>query len=533
MTKSELKTVVLASTGQSHTKEQEPLSSEMVEELSIRVEKAIEKISDWKAHILRTQNQEEGRYKILEELQPHQLLIIMDWAMKFIPAMYREKQSDFFGQKGMSWHISVAVFRAEDGSLKHKTFTHIFGAVKQDWFAVASALEHILQTLRVQRPEVEEVFLRSDNAGCYHCGCLWLSLHGISERTGINILRYDFSEAQAGKSYCDSKISHMRSKIRMFVSSGKNVITPFDLKNAIMDGSGVVGCYCAVVEVDKKKQTMTSHCFKGVSSISNLSFEGEDIIAWYGFNVGIGVKIKREDALKTEQSQTGLIILSDFEEEPQTQYGSISSQRKENCPQIFHCSVLGCNQHFSSYQHLLEHIELDRHVQEKSSTFDEIRHLWSETCHSNLFMSKQVLQIGTDLHSVEDSNSSRKKLPQGWALKKARKFARFSVKVKEFLIRVYQEGEKSGRKANPNEVAQQMRSLRHSNGEKFFTSEEWLQPSQINSYFGRLSLNGKASGFKEEQENDEQLREILQSIEEEEERENIRNTLLFEDGSTM
>ncbi|XP_062576042.1 uncharacterized protein LOC134237917 [Saccostrea cucullata] len=383
-------------------------SSEIVEELSVRLEKAIEKISYWKAHILGTQNQEEGRYKILEELQPHQLLIIMDWAMKFLPAMYREKHTR---------HSRIFLAQSNKiGLLSHQLWSISF------------------RLLRVQMPEVEEVFLRSDNAGCYHCGCLWLSLHGISERTGnINILRYDFSEVQAGK--------------RMFVSSGKNVITPFDLKNAIMDGSGVVGCQCAVVEVDKKKQTMTSHCFKGVSSISNLSFEGEDIIAWHSFNVGIGVKINREDALKTEQSQTGLVILSDFEEEPQTQYGSISSQRKENCPQIFHCSVLGCNQHFSSYQHLLEHIELDRHVQEKSSTFDEIRHLWSETCHSNLFMSKQILQIGTDLHSVEDSNSSRKKLPQGWAIKKARKFARFSAKVKEFLIRVYQEGEKSGRKA--------------------------------------------------------------------------------------
>lgn len=93
-------------------------ASDIAEELALTAEKALEKISDWKAHILRTQNQEEGRYRALEELQPHQLLIIMDWAMKFLPALYREKQSDFFGQKGMSWHVSVAIFRAEDGSLK-------------------------------------------------------------------------------------------------------------------------------------------------------------------------------------------------------------------------------------------------------------------------------------------------------------------------------------------------------------------------------------------------------------------------------
>lgn len=93
-------------------------ASEVAEELTSTMEKALGKIADWKAHILRTQNQEEGRYKALEELQTHQLFIVMDWAMKFLPAFYREKQSDFFGQKGMSWHVSVAIFRAEDGSLK-------------------------------------------------------------------------------------------------------------------------------------------------------------------------------------------------------------------------------------------------------------------------------------------------------------------------------------------------------------------------------------------------------------------------------
>uniref|UniRef100_A0A8W8NIJ4 C2H2-type domain-containing protein n=1 Tax=Magallana gigas TaxID=29159 RepID=A0A8W8NIJ4_MAGGI len=503
-------------------------TSDVAEELALTAEKALEKISDWKAHILRTQNQEEGRYRALEELQPHQLLIIMDWAMKFLPALYREKQSDFFGQKGMSWHVSVAIFRAEDGSLKHKTFNHTFRAVRQDWFAVASAIEHILKSIRVQMPGIEEVFLRSDNAGCYHCGCLWLSMHGISERTGISIVRYDFSEPQAGKSYCDAKIAHMRSKLRMFVSSGENVTTPFDMKKAIMDGSGVAGCQCAVVEVDRKNQTMTSHCIKGITNINNLAFEGDDIIAWHSFSIGIGIKIKREDVLKSEQLDTGLIILSDFEE-PSKNYGVISHIK--NCSvtptSIFHCSELGCNQQFSSYQILQEHILLDRHVQEKTSTYDALRHHWSELCNSNLFISKQLVQIGRDHHTLV-KNSSVEKLQQRWALKKTRKFARFSSKAKDFLHRVFQEGEESGRKAIPVEVSQRMKSLRNSTGEKFFNPDEWLQPSQINSFFSRLSLNAKAKDIKDEPEEDDHLREILQSIYEEEERDSIRDAMTLE-----
>lgn len=346
--------------------------------------------------------------------------------------------------------------------------------------------------------------------------------------SGISIVRYDFSEPQAGKSYCDAKIAHMRSKLRMFVSSGENVTTPFDMKKAIMDGSGVAGCQCAVVEVDRKNQTMTSHCIKGITNINNLAFEGDDIIAWHSFSIGIGIKIKREDVLKSEQLDTGLIILSDFEE-PSKNYGVISHIK--NCSvtptSIFHCSELGCNQQFSSYQILQEHILLDRHVQEKTSTYDALRHHWSELCNSNLFISKQLVQIGRDHHTLV-KNSSVEKLQQGWALKKTRKFARFSSKVKDFLHRVFQEGEESGRKAIPVEVSQRMKSLRNSTGEKFFNPDEWLQPSQINSFFSRLSLNAKARDIKDEPEEDDHLREILQSIYEEEERDSIRNAMTLE-----
>ena len=69
-------------------------------------------------------------------------------------------------------------------NFQHRTYAHIFDSVKQDWFAVASVLENLLSTLKKQLPKIKTVFLRSDNAGCYHCGNLWLALHGISERTG-------------------------------------------------------------------------------------------------------------------------------------------------------------------------------------------------------------------------------------------------------------------------------------------------------------------------------------------------------------
>ncbi|CAC5373503.1 unnamed protein product [Mytilus coruscus] len=60
-----------------------------------------------------------------------------------------------------------------------------------------------------------EVFLRSDNAGGYKCGQIWLVMNELSQQSGITIRRYDYSEPQSGKSYCDAKIAHMRGKMRL------------------------------------------------------------------------------------------------------------------------------------------------------------------------------------------------------------------------------------------------------------------------------------------------------------------------------
>lgn len=72
--------------------------------------------------------------------------------------------------------------------LQHRTYTHIFDQVKQDWFAVVSVLEHTLRTVMKQLPCITTAYLRSDNAGCYHCGNTLLSLDGISERTGMKCI---------------------------------------------------------------------------------------------------------------------------------------------------------------------------------------------------------------------------------------------------------------------------------------------------------------------------------------------------------
>lgn len=94
--------------------------------------------------------------------------------MKFLPRKYRESQSDWFGKRGISWHISVVV-RRRANQFESQGFVHIIQNCTQGSSAVVSIMAHILRTLKSEHPEINQAFFRQDNAGCYHssyCGNL-------------------------------------------------------------------------------------------------------------------------------------------------------------------------------------------------------------------------------------------------------------------------------------------------------------------------------------------------------------------------
>ena len=79
---------------------------------------AASSIEDWRSHILRSIHQDAAKSEINDNLKPSHVLLIMDRAIKFIPTSFRETQRDWFGKKGKSWHLSVAITKAENGTIE-------------------------------------------------------------------------------------------------------------------------------------------------------------------------------------------------------------------------------------------------------------------------------------------------------------------------------------------------------------------------------------------------------------------------------
>ena len=105
--------------------------------------------------------------------------------MKFLQLRHREKQSDWYGKKGISWHVSSVITKNDKtAKIEVSTYTHLIDSCSQDWYAVASILENLLKNVCERHPSIKNVYIRSDEAGCYHNNLLIASLKVSGTESG-------------------------------------------------------------------------------------------------------------------------------------------------------------------------------------------------------------------------------------------------------------------------------------------------------------------------------------------------------------
>ena len=198
---------------------------------------AVQTIESWKAHQLRSLQQDNARSTALTSLDESSVLITQDWAMTWLPQRYRETQAEWFGKRGISWHVSVVVRKLAD-QLEQQTLVHILEESSQDADAVVRVLQHTLRSLKVERPKIKFASLRRDNAGCYHSVTMLSACHVMGTATGIHVKRVDFSDPQGGKGPCDRKAATIKIHVRQYVNVGLDVLTAHDLKKpcCLMEG---------------------------------------------------------------------------------------------------------------------------------------------------------------------------------------------------------------------------------------------------------------------------------------------------------
>ena len=415
--------------------------------------------------------------------------------MKYLPRKYRESQTDWFGKRGIPWHLTVAT-RREEGELQMLTFAHIFKSCSQDSCAVLAVMADVIQQLKIAMPGLKTVRYRQDNAGCYHCGTTLVCAAALGHEEGVKIRRLDFSDPQGGKAACDRKAATIKSHMRIYLNAGNDIETPEQMRDAILSSGGVPGVNVALCETVYVPKVLSSK-IEGISQISNVEYKEEGLLVWRAHGIGDG-KLIPTDKLHCP-STSDLPTLTGVTRSYSSAFTLVKERRikasvrdsdpPENIEEedsnaaIFSCPEEGCVKTFLRYSSVQRHLDCEKHQRalERYTLLDRAAVGYAQRLEGQC-------EAVPELDAVAKSPSSHDMLPKGWALRSsASRRCRFTYKQKNYLTEKFQLGERSGRKSDPASVARSMMSAMDSQGKRLFSSEEFLTASQVAGFFSRLA----------------------------------------------
>ena len=248
----------------------------------------------WQCHIARSFNQDQARLDFRDLLDNETVLVVDDWAMKLLSQRYQESQCDWFGKRGISWHISV-VFRRSDDRLRWQGFVHVIQSCSQGSLSVIAIMQDVLRSIKAEYPDVRRAYFRQDNAGCYHSFATILACPIISQSTGVQITRVGFSDPQGGKGAADRLSATCKAHVRSFINEGHDVTNGTQLWDALISHGGIEGvrvaCSDAVTKTLPVRETAKN---LSISKLNNFELRDDRIKGWRAYSIGDGKEIKAD-----------------------------------------------------------------------------------------------------------------------------------------------------------------------------------------------------------------------------------------------
>ncbi|KAK3722873.1 hypothetical protein QZH41_020449, partial [Actinostola sp. cb2023] len=489
------------------------MSSVLREQLSYRVKQAKNTILAWKSHLLRSVNQDAARVEVLESLDASSVLLVQDWAMKYLPRKFKESQTDWFGKRGIPWHVTVATRK---NGLEHEmlTFVHIFPSCSQDSCAVIAVMADVIKQLKITMPSLTSVFYRQDNAGCYHCGATITCARVLGLHDEVTIKRLDFSDPQGGKGSCDRKAVTIKSHMRIHLNSGNDIETQVQMKDAIMSAGGVPAVNVTLCE-SVTASKMATLKIEGVSLLNNIKYEVDGIRVWRrAFDIGPGKLIPTNKLQSPSPSELSAITCTSTQpnsfvsvkqrRNPILQRGNDGQEKHEDesevadisgnaADAIFACPEEGCTQTFLRHSSMQRHLDCGKHQRalERETLLDRAALAYAETLEG-----QRAGVPHLDTHAtMRASSHCDSSLSLGWALKSgASRRVRFTSSQISYLAAKFRFGEQSGQKADLPSVARAMMTARDADGNPLFTRDDFLTPTQVASYFSRLASKKHLGG---------------------------------------
>ena len=292
-------------------------------------------IKRYAAHHVRWKVQRTGYSKLQYELDPEEVIVVLDHKQKIISMRNREGQIEYFGKKGMSFCGANIIRKVVKGGVvgyEHSYFDFIIdGYQDQDHIQVAAIIQIMLDEVKKKFPDVKRILLKTDNASCmsshnnipfiYHLN------KEIKEKHGdYQVARWTNMEAYTGKDFIDTHFSFINRRLEAYVNNGNNVTTQQEIFKALSWKNGLAGTTTYVLDftglqslpyVEKTKnvrgkkpaattqQNSTQFKIKtGVKSTHDIIFEEDEVLVYRYTGVTTAEVVK--DAL-LDQAKTAVL----------------------------------------------------------------------------------------------------------------------------------------------------------------------------------------------------------------------------------
>lgn len=350
----------------------------------------------------------------------------------------------------------------------------------------------------------------------------------LIQETGVNVLKWSMSEAQAGKSACDRMAAKVKNKLRAYVINNNDVLDASQFLAGLKFGNGIEGFSIYVSRIDDERVTIREYpknLIESITSYSEFVFESIELRVYKYADIGIG-RTFSYDTLKTYGISPNLEILEDWrhirnpnnqqwhvnptlelekmrlEQSLEPQYWSTYRKRQttiptpfsrrtertdENLAKAFPCPEETCLLSFDNEDALNEHLEAGKHKRHPLKI--TLRDHALSTYEAGLEGLKPAvlnreLTGPIDRQLLEITNELPK---EGFAIFKRKASRRFSIEAKNFVKDFFQKGKESNRKINPQRVSQDMKRALKPDGTLKFSQDELLDENQIKSLFSRFA----------------------------------------------
>ena len=190
----------------------------------------------YRSHLAQAKDESIWDGLFYRNLGPNECIVVMDFKMKILAALFREKQKDWFSKRGFSLLGALIIFGSEKEEDHNEVLYHFF--ISDDTTQDAEYVNIVKEVLYkhvLPKYGIDSVHYRCDGAGCFVSAeaksamTRWFDLCGVTEKT------YKNNVPGKGKSPLDGQFGVLGQSLTRQVDEGGAFSTAEELYELLLE----------------------------------------------------------------------------------------------------------------------------------------------------------------------------------------------------------------------------------------------------------------------------------------------------------